>query len=238
MEHYVRLPLQNAYNVRELGGYPTSDGRVVRWQRLLRADDISALSEQDCRFLQDYGLRSILDLRSLEEVQAAPDVVPDGVVYQNIPFMAGDIQDATRVLSQQAFDLGDFYVELLKQKEKVKALMEFIAQAPTGVLLFHCSAGKDRTGVLSMLLHQLAKVKTSDMLAHYQMTYVCLKEKPGFDTMVPADMDRSCLYSLPEMIAKPIAYLAENYQGIEDYLAQCSVAEATIMQIKKRLLEE
>ncbi|MEG0549402.1 MAG: tyrosine-protein phosphatase, partial [Coprobacillus sp.] len=148
MENIIRLPLDNAYNVRELGGYCNINKDYVKWHRFLRADDISALSKSDIDFLVQYGVNTVIDLRSEEECQKQPDALinVEGIKYYHYPFMKGNVSDATKVMTSiQDFNLGDFYVELVKDQEMVNGLLTTIANVEAGCLLFHCSAGKDRT---------------------------------------------------------------------------------------------
>ncbi|MEG0276724.1 MAG: tyrosine-protein phosphatase [Coprobacillus sp.] len=239
MENIIRLPLENAYNVRELGGYYSNTYQSTKWHRFLRADDISCLSESDIDFLLVYGVNSVVDLRSDEECQQHPDALinVEGIKYYHYSFMKGNIADATRDLtSMQDFDLGDFYVELVKDKDMVRGLLTVIADADDGCLLFHCSAGKDRTGVLSMLLLMIAGVSIADIEANYQLTYTYLKEKPGFMDMIPTDMDLSCMYSKPEMIRKAIDYIVSEYEDIQTYLTACGISHEVLLRLKSKLL--
>lgn len=78
----------------------------------------------------------------------------EGIDYYHLPFMSGDIDDVTKIMDNlEQFDLGDFYVELLKEKELVAQLLSLITDAKEGCL-FHCSAGKDRTGILSVSAYE------------------------------------------------------------------------------------
>lgn len=237
MENVIRLPLEQAYNIRELGGYYTKDKRITKWHRFLRGDDISHLSNNDIDFLQKYGVSAVIDLRSHFECNSHPDALKDieGIEYYHIPFMSGDIDDVTKIMATiEHFDLGDFYVELLKDKKLVAELLTTVANAKDGCILFHCSAGKDRTGVLSMLLFMIAGVGQSDIEANYQLTYTYLKEKPGFLDMLPKDIDLSCMYSKPETIRKAIEYIVQNYGNIEAYLDKCQLSK----NIRKKIIDK
>lgn len=239
MESVIRLPLDNAYNVRELGGYSCMNRNTTKWKRFLRADDISALSQNDIAYLKAYGVNTVIDLRSQKETEANPDALVDveGIAYHHIPFMKGDVDDVTKIaVDFERFDLGDFYVGLLEEKSKVAQLIKQIVQAPPGCILFHCSAGKDRTGVLSMLLLLIAGVSKADVEANYELTYTYLQHKPGFLDMIPEHFDPSCMYSKPEFIRKAIDHIHNGYTSIENYLHTCGVSAEMIQQTKRRLL--
>lgn len=238
MQNVIRLPLENAYNVRELGGYYTKTKELTMWHRFLRGDDISKLSSKDIEYLINYGVSCVIDLRSQEECDQAPDAIKDieQIQYLHVPFMKGNVGDATKLVNLENFDLGYFYVEILKDKKLITNILEVIASAKEGCILFHCSAGKDRTGVLSMLLLMIAGVSVCDMEANYQLTYTYLKEKPGLFDMIREDMDISCMYSKPESIRVAIDYILDTYGDINNYLKECNVSVKTIESIKKKLL--
>lgn len=239
MINLIRLPLQNAYNVRELGGYATSAGSTA-WHRFLRGDDLSTLSDEDITYLKNYGVRSVIDLRSNEECKQQPDRLasePD-MTYYHIPFMVGNVDNIMdQVVSN--FKLSEFYLGLLKEETIVRRLMSCIAEAPSGTILFHCAGGKDRTGVLSMLLLSLAGVCREDILTNYQVSYCNLRRNMAIQNMqIPKDMDLSCMYSNPEDIEQCIDYIMNTYGSTSSYLLHCGVQTGEIDVIIKRIQEE
>ena len=73
-DKYTRLlPIEGAYNVRDLGGYPTKDGKQVKWKKLLRSGDLNELTLQDLNYLKDIPVITDIDFRSFQEKEAAPD---------------------------------------------------------------------------------------------------------------------------------------------------------------------
>lgn len=241
MENVIRLPLEHAYNVRELGGYTINNKESVKWHRFLRGDDLSALSEQDILYLKEYGVVFDLDLRSFSECCENPDrllQVP-GIQYVNIPFMTSKIDDVTKLEKvAENFNLSDFYISLLKDKHIVYKVMKAIAEAPKGCILFHCTAGKDRTGILSMLLLGLAGVCKEDILTNYQMSYINLQKKiKMLNKGIPSVFDVSCIYSNPETIETCIDYIENEYGTVEAYLSDCGLSIHQINNIKDRLLK-
>ncbi len=237
MQNIIRLPLDNAYNVRELGGYYTKDKQITQWHRFLRSDDISQLTDQDIEFLLNYGVNSVIDLRSQSECQAHPDSLMniEGIDYYHLPFMSGDIDDVTKIMDNlEQFDLGDFYVELLKEKELVAQLLSLITDAKRGAY-FIVQQEKIEQG-FSVLVLMNAGVSNVDIEANYHLTYTYLKEKPGLLDMMPSDMDLSCMYSKPETIRKAIDYILDHYQDIETYLMNCGLSSQYINKLKNKLL--
>lgn len=240
--NWVRLPLQNASNVRELGGYPVKDGGQTVYRRFLRADDISSLTEEEVDFLLGYGVHMVVDLRSDAEAKKFPDRLMgiEGVEYVRIPFLGRDIVDATQVRTEDLkMGLGTLYAGMLENKEVSKEIFESIESAPEGCVLFHCSAGKDRTGVLAMMLMSLAGADRQDCMTNYAQSYTNLCRKPEFANInlneEYAKYGR-LMYSEPETIGKCYDLMMERYGSTENYLKSCGLKKEQIERIKERLL--
>ncbi|WP_262316588.1 tyrosine-protein phosphatase [Lacticaseibacillus parakribbianus] len=173
------LPLQNALNVRDLGGYQTQDGRTVAWRRLVRAGSLSNLSPADGAVLLDYGVTHDLDLRSDAEVRRAPDQLPERIRYRQLsvyPF-ADRASLWTRVrrrLSKAPTGMVATYEKMLTDSHANAVFGEVfatvLAAAPGEATLFHCTAGKDRTGVAAMMLLGGLGVPAATIQADYMLT--------------------------------------------------------------------
>lgn len=243
-KNWVRLPLQTAHNVRELGGYPVKGGGQIAYHRFLRADDISVLSDADVEFLFQYGVRMILDLRSDAEAERAPDRLAgtDGVAYARIPFLGKDVTDATQVnLQEVELGLGTLYAGMLESKGIVKALFEAIERAPEGCVLFHCSAGKDRTGVLAMLLMSLAGADKQDCVTNYAQSFINLTRKADIGELLKrAEYAKylSLMYSPPETIEICYDSLMKTYGSAENYLTACGLSPEQLEKVQRRLLAD
>ncbi len=232
---YIRLPLQRAYNVRDLGGYSCTQGKVTRWKTYLRGDSLAFLENEDITFLKEYGLKTVIDLRNADELAPFPNPFEfdEEIQYHNIPLVAGDIGDITReLIGKPAQFLPIFYTMLLDQgKENIKKVLDVIAAHDTGALLFHCTAGKDRTGILSMLLLSIAGVADADIINNYCTTYHYNKENPRIQKQMqvtPAEV----LASSPAYIITTMGYLDTKYGSRESYLQSIGVDQANIERIR------
>jgi len=172
------LHFPNLLNARDLGGYPTVDGAHTRWRSLVRADDLSQLTAEGVRALADYGIETVLDLRWPEEAALHPSPVPSGlpqVRYQRISLLT-HTEDEWRLRSR------DVVKELWKCEvlEHVRVelhhVLSAIAAAPAGPLLFHCVAGKDRTGLIAALLLALADAEPQAIARDYAMSSANLRD--------------------------------------------------------------
>ena len=243
-KNWVRLPLQNAYNVRELGGYPTLDGNQTVYHRFLRADDLGTLTDADVEFLTGYGVCMVIDLRSDGEIEQAPDRLRglEGVEYIRVPFLGRDVTDATQMTPEDMKEgLVPLYRKMLENKEAVKEIFTAVAQAKEGCILFHCTAGKDRTGVMAMILMGLAGVDRQDCMTNYAQSYVNLcRNKVFTDAAFKAEHAGfgKMMYSQPETIGECYDYVLEKYGSMEHYLKECGLTEEQIEKINNRLLKE
>ncbi|HEX5460682.1 MAG TPA: tyrosine-protein phosphatase [Steroidobacteraceae bacterium] len=147
-------------NARDLGGYPTVDGGITRGRSLLRADDLAQLSPEGLEALAEYGVETVLDLRWPEEIAASPSPVPQRlprVRYVSVSLLADNPADWGALGGYCAKEQWKCTV-LERLQPRLRMALAVIAAASPGPLLFHCVAGKDRTGVIAALLLALADV--------------------------------------------------------------------------------
>lgn len=237
-QHYTRLPLERAYNIRDLGGYPCSYGSVTQWKTFLRGDNLAFLTGTDIRFLKQYGLKTVIDLRSQDELNHLPGPFArdTDIAYHNIPFMAGNIADVTRSLAEKPAEfLTTFYNMLLEEgKENLKEIMTLISKHEKGTLLYHCTAGKDRTGIISMLLLSIAGVSEEDIVSNYCTTYHHNLANPRIRDMRDT-VPREILSSSHEYIMSAMSYLDERYGSPQQYLRSVGIGTSTIESIRALL---
>lgn len=156
-------------NARDLGGYPTMDGGVTRPRSLVRADDLAQLSAKGLEALADYGIETVLDLRWPEEIAAAPSPVPQQlprVRYLSVSLLADTPADWGALGGYCAKEQWKCTV-LERLQPRLRSALAAIAAAGPGPLLFHCVAGKDRTGLIAALLLALADVVPAAIAADY-----------------------------------------------------------------------
>lgn len=235
-----RLPLEKAYNVRELGGYPTSDGETTAYQQLIRADGLHELTKNDQRYVKSYGVRTIIDLRGASELDAEPNPFErdEEMNYINIPLIQEDVGAPHMVEQMRLVDdnfLRNMYINILQNaQEEIKQVFQTIATSK-GATLFHCSAGKDRTGVIAMLLLGLVKVDRADLITNYMVTEIYLQKKvipAQFSNQFPA----SLLQSRADFIEPAIDYIIDNHGSVRNYLLAIGLSEETLATITQKML--
>ncbi len=238
-KHYVRLPLKNAGNVRELGGHPCAKGSVTKWRAFLRGDDLSMLTEEEVSFLLDYGVRTVIDLRSHSECKAHPDPFAQVAAadYCHMPLGLDDVDDVTKMqVEDTAKFICKFYLDILgRQGASLQQILSRMANAREGCVLFHCSAGKDRTGILAALLLTMAGVSRGDIAANYEITYSYLKQSPRARQMLghyPEGLARSDR----EYIEAVLDYI-EEAGGIDAYLTYLGLTEENKIKLQMRICD-
>jgi protein-tyrosine phosphatase len=169
------LDWDGCHNVRDLGGLGTADGRETRRGAVVRSDTPDRLTPAGWSALHAYGVRTLVDLRNDSEVRAWNGYRPPGITVLHTPLDDdGDTEFWQRW--RHVYGTPLYYRTFLDHKaERCAAAVGAIAQAPPGGVLFHCVAGRDRTGIVALLLLALAGVAPSDIASDYELTAVRLR---------------------------------------------------------------
>lgn len=173
----TRIDLDGALNLRDLGGWEADGGRLA-FGRLFRSDRLSELSDADHQKLSELGVRTVIDLRHDHEVEDAPSKLWSSVEHhQNIPMTGDSVQP--RTFLEMAFSgeldrisdttVGEMYISMLTRHaaDFGRAINLAVAQSPS---LFHCTAGKDRTGLFAMLVLGTMGVSDTDILTDFTLS--------------------------------------------------------------------
>jgi protein-tyrosine phosphatase len=167
------LGFEGCVNFRDLGGYATTDGRTVAWRRIFRADGLHKLTASDRAQLIELGLATVIDLRTLDEAKQRGSFPVDDVPVRYVALPLTDVLPATEDLPDwgEAAYVATRYGAMVSEGGPV--LTEAIQVLATGGSLpavMHCSAGKDRTGVLSALLLAFLGVPDETIIADYALS--------------------------------------------------------------------
>ena len=224
------IALGETQNLRDLGGYPTCEGRSTVWERFLRGDNPLGLSAEEERWLLDRGIHTVVDLRSESEAERRPCGLAGrpGFTYLHCPLAGGER------LAQREADIGRGYFEALDRRESVRRILEAIAAAPDGVL-FHCAAGKDRTGLVAALLLLNAGVPRSEVVADYQISAAYLKEFVAYLRRVVPGFDPWAGNSKAEYMEECLDLLEEKYGSVGGYLRAAGLSEETLARLREKM---
>ena len=233
-------PLPDTHNIRDLGGYVRSVGGETQWGRLLRAEALHALTDDSVAALSEEGLSLVIDLRGPHETTVTPHPFRDhaGVAYTNVVLFDAL---APIAMAKPPFDMAQRYCDALDQcGPQIANVLRAIVEASPGVVLFHCTAGKDRTGVIAALLLSLAGVSQDDIAADYALTAFAeglirqLRERALGAGAEPDHVERM-LASDAETMLTMLTHLANKHGGILAYLAAIGLSETEIARLNDRL---
>lgn len=174
------LPLTGAENFRDLGGYPTAHGRHVRWGVLYRAGHLHHLTSEDTKQLEGLKISRIIDFRGPSETSDKPDRIPEGATYVSHPVdVAGaDLKERIREVlkGKVEMDLSDYLmgvnIEFASNYTPVfgEWLLDLARSPDASPQVFHCTAGKDRTGFAAAILLRTLGVPAETVMADYMKT--------------------------------------------------------------------
>jgi protein-tyrosine phosphatase len=237
------IALEGAVNFRDLGGYAADGGQRTRWRQLFRADGLGELTEADLSVLRALGIRTVVDLRSGSELERGRfDVDAHPVAFHHFPFIK-ELPDAEEFDRQPGL-LGSQYQEILRDAgEQIVAALEVLAGPDALPAVFHCTAGKDRTGVLSALVLTLLGVDEPTVVADYALSgdamlrlraKLILKYPEGRDTIENIDEVFSAEPAQMELL---LDHLRDEYGSADAYLAQLGARPDLTEALRVALLE-
>lgn len=238
------VEFERLHNFRDLGGYRSADGRTVVWRTLYRADSLGKLRGADWERFLNLGVRTVIDLRYPWEIEAK------GRVPEADRFRYANLSIEHRPYDQATIDpdidpwrfLADRFAEVAEDgTAEIRQALELIAEAP-GPIVFHCTSGKDRTGLIAAFVLTLLGVPRQDVLADFALTELATRRLvadwraahpgraltwPGYGR-APAEIMRLVLTGLDD-----------RYGSVHDYLHdRVKVADATADRLRARLLTD
>lgn len=248
------IPLEHAYNFRDLGGYQTQDGKQVRWGKIFRTDALDQLTDNEQSYLTAMGLRLVCDLRHEEECEKHPDLLPAAVQHLHLPVNTEDwMGEIWPILFFQRRKMGtmmeDSYSRMLRKFPKnFAAVLTRFADEENLPAAFHCTAGKDRAGLTAALLLSLLNVPDETIIADYSISNYSYEERITkfredmrnyFRRMgIPFKDTHIFNAANPAWMASALHYIHGEYGTTENYLIQAAGMEkSTLEAIRKNLLE-
>ncbi len=227
-------------NTRDLGGLPLEGGGVTRSGVFFRSDVPLDLGEDDLAELERRGLSTVVDLRQPYELERDPSCLTDrsGVTCHNVEVW-GRIDQGSA--PRDEYDITAFYLAALDHAGPAFAEAVRILAESDGAALFHCTAGKDRTGLLALLLLEVAGVPTEQIVEDFALTHdridplrerlLADAEKRG----VSRQEFSRLLGATPDLINPAIEHLHGKYGGAEAYLKSHGATDATLDKVREKL---
>jgi protein-tyrosine phosphatase len=233
-----RIPLPGTVNMRDVGGYPTSDGGTVRWRTLLRSDALSRLDDTGRAALAGFGLRTVVDLRTSEEAENAPSAL-DGTSARvfHVPLLRAEDFDGLPP------ELAEVYRRMVDNRgEALARAVGTLATADALPGLVHCSAGKDRTGLVVALVLDLLGVPDEIIAADYATSAENLDtEAAHVVSQIQAitggyRVDLGLLGSPPELILQSLARVRGQAGSVISYLVRHGLPRDAIEGLRRALV--
>ena len=240
------LPLGGSYNIRDLGGYQTSNGGLTRWKAILRSGDMHSLTLESKAALVAYGVRTVVDLRRDAELDEKPNGFADspGIAYHHHDVW-GDLlaPDRSDYEDPAAWWLDHNALLLDEHRSQVCDAIATVADPDNWPVVFHCAAGKDRTGVVAGLVLSLAGVPSAIIAKDYALSAHYLLDR--FIALTPPQelpinfgwreyQKEQCP---PEAMRKTLNHVESTYSGVEAYLVGGGVSQAKIDSLRSAFLE-
>ena len=225
------LPINSAYNVRDLGGYIGADGKSVKWRKLIRSGDFPHLSNIDKNYFEQLPLRTVVDFRAHDEAEKEKDFMPlsvreiyhlrveNGNLIPAFQQIAEDKNMPADVAINKAVTLmRGLYIGLVSDYIDIfRKFFNIIQNQDNVPILFHCSAGKDRTGIASALLLSALGVDRKEIFDDYMLTNKALIGKYDYlDSFGPITIFFKTVRS--EFLEASFEYIETKYGSVNKYL--------------------
>jgi len=254
MDTEARLvPLRGSFNFRDLGGYPGRGGRTTRWGRLYRSDALHELTGDDVAVLRRLGLRTVIDLRTDRELDRSGRgaLGPEPVAFHHLAVVREGVAgspaaegEALAAPAPPGDDLAERYLWYLEVgREALVEALTLMGADGHYPLVFHCAAGKDRTGVLAALVLEILGVGRDDIVADYVVTAERLRfimerwrTDPGFaerTALVPASRFGVEATTMEAFLDR----LQRRHGGAREWALAAGVPAATLDSLVDLLLE-
>jgi protein-tyrosine phosphatase len=237
------LDLPDLLNARDLGGLPTRSGGATRWRSFVRTDGLHNLNEVGRAALHGYGVRTVIDLRMPHELEQLPNPLQSD---PNMNFLhvslLGAVGDEVFERNKHLPPHSEWALVVLEEsKENFRRVFSGIADAPEGVVLFHCYAGKDRTGLVADLLLDLADVHDDHIVDDYDLSNARLwKHVEAVSDTIEDPTARARAVDAwtvrRETAETVLSHVRARYGGAAGYLKAVGLSDEEIAAVRRRLL--
>ncbi|WP_449397626.1 tyrosine-protein phosphatase [Chryseobacterium wanjuense] len=225
------VKMEGAYNFRDAGGYKTTDGKEVALGKVFRSDAIDKLSDKDLKTFKAKKIVTVVDFRGVEEAKKAQDRLPENTSYILCPAGSNNLpttQDMAKFLKDKNF-LFDMYGDggIPYFGERYRTLfVQLLTLKPDEALLFHCTGGRDRTGMASALFLKILGVPQDIIENDYVASNFYLAKNPTMKTMYSGLSKMSGMTETeikqqmelrPELIRNFFAAINKKYGSVENF---------------------
>lgn len=221
------VKMQGTVNFRDAGGYATKDGKKVAWGKVYRSADVSKLTEQDLATLEKRHIHTVIDFRGVRESQPAPDHLLPGTKYTLSPAGSDSLPGSAQIvqLVKEGGFLDKFYSNTQYLGERYRPLFKQLLDLPAGeALMYHCTGGRDRTGMATALFLYALGVPQETIEADFTASNVYLAPMnarmfKGLTTGTGLDEEtvRKAMELRPEYLRGMFAAIVAKYGSVESF---------------------
>ena len=223
-----RIICKYVNNLRDLGGYMTQDNRITKFNSIYRSDVPIFLTESELNYFKENKLTTIIDLRTKDEIAKKVNYFQDkGFDYYNITLKGEKCPKREK-------DIPVGYMEIINDKDNIKLVLDVIKNSK-GAIFINCNSGKDRTGVICMLLLLLAKVPEKDIIADYQVSYTYLVDNIKKIHEDNPNLPKFLGSSKAEYMEKTLGLFKDKYKTIENYMKFIGLTDEDIKIIINKI---
>lgn len=238
MRYLKRLDIDNIKNARDLGGVPTLDHRSTKWHEFFRTASLDDINDADMEQLKKLNVSTIIDLRRINEIDFESEShkkIKENFDYHHIslaPDREFRKEEIEKIISGK-ISVGQSYRNLIDHYVAVKEIVEVLARAE-GSVLYHCQEGKDRTGIVSMIIMGLVDVARGDIIADYEISSAHLGYIERYDEDEPFSVFR---ITDPYYMKEAYDYVIRKYGSFEAYLLYAKCEQKDIDMLRSRIRE-
>jgi protein-tyrosine phosphatase len=237
------IALDRAFNFRDLGGYQSGHGGQVYWRRIFRSDGLSTLTDGDHQVLAGLSIATVIDLRTRRETEEFGSIRPSAAyAYHHLP-MSDVLPDTTDIRwSSPEFVAGRYGDMLADGDACLQATLAIAADPRSYPLVFHCAAGKDRTGIVAAIILALLGVSREDIVADYMLTRSAMERMVAYLTAGSPERAQRIEPHLPALtatrpgnVAGLIQLIEDQYGSVEGYVRHIGAGDS-VPRLRENLL--
>lgn len=231
------ITLEGGYNFRDLGGIKTKEDQIIRKGLLIRSDDLADLTDNDLELLNDYPIRTIVDLRTTYERSKKPDRIPNSCNHEaHLDISSGHFEDLMKQFNEGISEPKEFMFKIYEDfvlnencQKQFRNFFDIIQHKNRTPILFHCTAGKDRTGFASAIILSALNVEFDKILEDYLNSNIYLKQKYAHILMINPDY-KYLIDVFPEYLEHSFKTIVQNYGTVKEYLTNVLGIDLQLMK--------
>jgi len=232
------ITLQGAYNFRDLGGKCTSTGQSLKHNLLFRSDELNGLTEEDVALLDSINIQTIIDFRTDQERAQSIDKIPATCANEiHLNILSADMSQLMALVQGGNADYKQIMLDIYKDlvlsetaQQEYKAFFDYLQTPKYLGLVYHCSAGKDRTGIATALIYSALGVDWADIVADYLYSNQFLQHK--YATYLLQKPELAPLFLVDaDYLQNAKDSILSKYDNIDNYLQE--VLKVDLKQMKK-----